>query len=137
MCIVPGILLTLAACSKDDPASRLPLRSECIVGARLTWPEGTSDTNAQAIVARLTREMTRNQQAGVAGVQNQGNDAIYVIYAEDCPSRDGKFDYLLRQLQLAVYQAPGFDVIEDEIEPGPATIDVYGPQWRDGQRPEE
>jgi hypothetical protein len=130
-----GALFMVAACGKDTATSQLPLRSDCIVGARLIWPEYITETDAQATVARMTNELTRHRQPGLAGIRNQGHREIYVIYSDDCQARHTRFGYLVRQLQLKIYQAPRLEVIDGVIEPGPETIQVYGPQWRDGENP--
>lgn len=128
--VLLGILLVCSGC---DAASDLPVRKDCIVGIELDWPANTPLEIRARVVEQIVRNVQANKSENKPLLANPKDD-LSVLYAQYKSSCDQRYELMERLMAVAasgVRDMPGYDVMPHVVEPGPATIEAWGPDWRD------
>lgn len=122
-----------ASCSANEGA--LPARKDCIVHIQLDWDASTPPAdrlrivnNVAEVISQAPAALGRDYLSSVA-VPRGEPISIYLQFVRGCSRRVNMATKLIQLVRNNVVDAPSMEIDSAEIEPGPDTIDVWGPAW--------
>lgn len=117
-------------------SNRLPSRSACIVKLVLNWPK-LAEEEKQKIMNQMGEAIALSSVRGGPRVETQSAflpgryDSIYIQFNTNCQSRFSLAHELVKYIKRSVIDAPHIVVSTKRVDPGPNTIDAWGPYWKD------
>lgn len=131
---VACVVLIALQCACAGP---LPERSDCIVKLVFDWPENIAFEKREGMIKRIARTITFSAAKGGPAVRPQisaplaHRSLMYLQLSHDCDARLSRSRALVDYVNKVVPSAPPIRVSTDRVQPGPDTIDVWGPDWAD------
>lgn len=115
--------ISVGACAKT---SALPTRQECIVKIVSMAPSETKfdEGSLKGLVAEGA-----HMQVPLGGLAVHANRIAYLQFTDRC---DEKFR-MAERLLSSRFPKQQFQVEHQTVTPGPDTINLFGPSWRDGE----
>jgi len=136
-------LIIIVTCSLAFPGlacqqskKELPSRTDCIVGARLTWSKAQDNIAVRKLAIQLADELRAASNGSIAVTRFDNLRILYAIFRKECDSKNARFFEMLVEVSAKIGGGLLIEMIEEPIAPGVDTIEAYGPSWRDGTRPE-
>ena len=132
--LVASMIWVNVSCSKEESAR---LRADCIVEINLQWPRETSTRDkvktAQEMLKRIRSSSNEGRITSSPDVAIQGKELelLYLQFSMDCDGRMQSAGILMQSVLSRVPGTPAYSISNSRIEPGPNTIEVWGPSWTD------
>lgn len=118
-------------------AGELPLRADCIVQVDLDWSEVGVRLDASERSRLVPDAMTAAMSHG-AEIERPNLataypviDRVYFQFSENCEARLDQADRIMFVIAPYFAYPVHYEIVRDRVNPGPHTIDVWGPYWRD------
>jgi hypothetical protein len=131
----------LPAVSSCSDAESLPLRADCIVEIELAWDDSMTTGDRAKTIALMFEQIDRfyrshpSKERPNFALPGDDLDHLYAQFRSSCEQRTALAADLMSQVSRSVPTAPAYRVSHQMIEPGPTTINTWGPSWRD--RPDQ
>ena len=129
------VLMQTQICWSGDQA--LPMRKDCIVEIQIDWPANLRPIEREELINEISHAISLSAASGgpdVAASQaipkNERN-TIYLQLESNCTERLDIARSLVSYVNETVPQSPSMVVLQNDVEPGLDTIDVWGPSWSD------
>jgi len=134
--LLSTVILQASTCKAGDQL--LPERKECIVKIEIKWPANAPSADEKEIIIRQISSAisTSSSRGGPNYLVNQAiprghRDILYLQFGRDCIHRLEIARSLAEYVMEAVPASPDLLVAPEFVEPGPETIEVWGPSWSD------
>lgn len=137
--LIAGALVITTGCNASGKPEKYT-REDCIVAVRLHIP---NDNNAEwlalqqkmaMIFARTTNDKAVALAADITFSRYivDGKGYAYLQYTKECEQRVQFARALFEQYYAKqINSFPNYKVLSTRVKPGPNTIDVTGPYWKD------
>lgn len=129
------VVTAICACGAGDRA--LPLRKDCIVKIALEWPEKVTVQEREDVIAKVGIAMSlaatklgQDYTINLA-VPKSNRNAIYIQFKRNCSAREQMARRIVSHVKETVLSSPPMFLVPAVVEPGPDTIDTWGPSWAD------
>jgi hypothetical protein len=108
-------------------ASSLPSRAECIVAYEMNWSASHRPPGDVLNALEIPRELAT--QLNLAGIATPSYVELYLQFTRQCELGRANAARIVAQWSK-VPGAPSFRALPGHVVPGPTTIDIRGPHWR-------
>lgn len=119
------LTISVSGCASQD---QLPLRKQCIVKVVSLAPMQTRFATGGLGGIKELMPAAAKENIPLAGVNVKNNEILFLQYGSKCMSRFKMTNILMHR----IFKPSQISIVHKVIMPGMNTINISGPQWRDG-----
>lgn len=119
------LTVSVSGCASQ---AQLPFRKECIVKVVSLAPMQTRFATGGLGGIKDLMSTAAKENIPLAGVSVKNNETLFLQYGSKCMSRFKMTNTLMHR----IFKPSQISIVHKVIIPSMSTINISGPQWRDG-----